>query len=141
MASLPVELQEHWQVFSEELAQRFLPSRNPDMTITFVKDTPSSINCKPYPKLPKEKEHKQKWIKQEVQLGRLIEKASQYNSPLYFIPKKDSDELRPILNYQQINAWTKRDHNPIPSIKEAMDALQGKSLFSKMDIHWGYNNI
>jgi hypothetical protein len=64
IASLPTELQEHWQVFSEELAQWFPPSRNPDMTITFVKDAPSSINCKPYPKSPKEKEYERKWIKQ-----------------------------------------------------------------------------
>jgi hypothetical protein len=99
MTSLPTELQEHWQVFYEELAQHFLPLHNPDMTITFVKDTPASINCKPYPKLPKEKEYECKWIPQEVKLGCLIKKALQYNSPLYFIPKKDSAEIRPILNY------------------------------------------
>ena len=71
-----------------------------------------------------------------------MEEPSPITSPCYFIPKKEGgDELRPIINYQQVNKWTKRDHNPIPSIKEAMEALQGKALFSKMDIRWGYNNI
>src|ERR1700716_811405 len=34
-----------------------------------------------------------------------------------------------------------RDNNPLPSIKQAIERLHGKTLFSKFDIRWGYNNI
>jgi len=43
--------------------------------------------------------------------------------------------------YRRVNAWTVRDHNPMLGIREAMEKLEGKMLFSKFDIRHGYNNI
>ena len=34
-----------------------------------------------------------------------------------------------------------RDNNPLPNIREALENLRNKTLFSKFDIQWGYNNI
>jgi hypothetical protein len=34
-----------------------------------------------------------------------------------------------------------RDNNLLPNITTAMECLHGKTLFSKFNIHMGYNNI
>jgi len=111
------------------------------MTIKFLPGTPSSIKCKPYPQSEVEGEIEEGWIKQEKTLGHIEERASQYISSIFFIGKKDSGKKRVIINYRRINAWTIRDHNPVPGFWAAMKQLQGKTLFSKFDIWHSYNNI
>jgi hypothetical protein len=56
------------------------------------------------------------WIKQEKALGCIEEGASQYVSPIFFIGKKDSGKKKVIIDYRRVNAWTVRDHNPMPGI-------------------------
>ena len=45
------------------------------------------------------------------------------------------------MDYREVNKWTVRDNNPLPNIREALENLRNKTLFSKFDIWWGYNNI
>jgi hypothetical protein len=141
METIPKEFRRHWKVFSEELSKWFPPKCNPDMTIKFLPNAPSSIKCKPYLRSKAEGEIKEGWIKQEKALGCIEEGASQHVSPIFFIGKKDSGKKRVIINYRRVNAWTIRDHNPMPGIQAAMEHLQGKMLFLKFDIWHSYNNI
>ena len=102
---------------------------------------PTSIKCKPYPHSKVEGEVEEEWLKQEKALGRIREGLSQFVSLIFFIGKKDSREKRVIIDYRRVNAWTVQDHNPMLGIREAMEKLEGKMLFSKFDIRHGYNNI
>jgi len=111
------------------------------MTIKFLPNAPTSIKCRPYPRSKAEGDLEQNWIKQEKALGRIKEGASPIASPIFFIGKKDSNEKRVIIDYRRVNAWTVKDQNPMPSIRQAMERLKGKRLFSKFDIRHGYNNI
>lgn len=36
---------------------------------------------------------------------------------------------------------TVKNHTPLPLIKEVINQLCGACIFSKMDVHWGFNNI
>jgi hypothetical protein len=81
------------------------------------------------------------WIKQETDLGHIVEGPSEYVSPIFFIGKKGTNEKRVIIDYRRLKAWMVKDHNPIPGIREAMERLQGNVLFSKFDIRHSYNNI
>ena len=83
----------------------------------------------------------EKFLAKELELGRIKEGLSPYTSPVYFINKKDSEEKRIIMDYCEVNKWTIRDNNPLPNIWEALENLRNKTLFSKFDIQWGYNNI
>jgi RNase H-like domain found in reverse transcriptase/Reverse transcriptase (RNA-dependent DNA polymerase) len=65
---------------------------------------------------------------------------SPYSSPFFFIKKKDGT-LRPVQDYREINKWTIHDVYPIPQITHILEQLQGKMLFTALDICWGYNNI
>jgi hypothetical protein len=139
--TIPLEYRRHAQVFSEEGSRRFPPDRGENMTIRLKPDTPDTINCKVYPLSRDERELLKKWILEEEELGRIYEGPSQYTAPIYFIGKKDSQEKRIIMDYQKLNDWTVRDNNPLPSIQRAIEGLHGKTLFSKFNIRWGYNNI
>ena len=45
------------------------------------------------------------------------------------------------MDYCILNKWTVCDNYPLPLITNIIERLQGKTLFSKFDIRWGYNNI
>jgi hypothetical protein len=141
METIPEEFRRYWRVFLEELSKRFPLNRNPNMTIKSLPDSPTSIKCKPYPRSKAEGKIEEDWIKQEKDLECIEEGASEYISPVFFIGKKGTDEKHVIIDYRRLNAWTVKDHNLIPGIREAMERLQGNTLFSKLDIWHGYNNI
>ena len=67
--------------------------------------------------------------------------SSPYTALLFFVGKKDTDELCPVMDYRQLNKWTKRDHNPLPNMRMALENLGNRKLFSKFDIRWGYKNL
>jgi len=116
MEMIPKQFRHHWRVFSKGLLKRFPPNRNPNITIKFLPDAPTSIKCKPYPRSKAEGEVEEMWLKQEKVLGRIKEGSSQFVSPVFFIGKKDSGEKRVIIDYRRVNAWTVRDHNLMPGI-------------------------
>ena len=45
------------------------------------------------------------------------------------------------MDYHVLNSWTVQDEYPLPLISTILDHLQGKELFTKFDIQWGYENI
>jgi hypothetical protein len=61
-------------------------------------------------------------------------------SPFFFIDKKDG-KLRPVQDYRALNDITIKNAAPLPLIPELIDKLLGAIYFTKLDIHWGYNNI
>ena len=138
---VPEEYQRHAKVFSEKESLHFPPKHEEDMTIPLKADTPDVINCKVYPLTREERGLLEKFLAKELELRRIKEGPSPYMSPVYFINKKDSEEKRIIMDYRKVNKWMVRDNNPLPNIREALENLRNKTLFSKFDIRWGYNNI
>jgi len=57
------------------------------------------------------------------------------------VPKKDSKEKWYIIDYRPLNTVTRKDVTPLPNLAQCIEDLQGMELFSKFNIHWGYNNI
>ena len=138
---VPEEYQWHTKVFSEKESLRFPPKCEEDMTIPLKTNAPNVINCKVYPLTRKEQNLLEKFLAKELEPGRIKEGPSPYTLPVYFINKKDSEEKRIIMDYREINKWTVRNNNLLPNIREALKNLRNKTLFSKFDIWWGYNNI
>jgi hypothetical protein len=131
---IPFEYTRHWRVFDEELAQRFPPKREEDLQIEFLPNAPTSINCKVYPLSRKEMDILRTFLDEERKKGYITEGSSTYTVPVFFVGKKDSDELRPVMDYRELNKWTRRDNNPLPNIKTILENLRGGELFSKFDI-------
>jgi len=45
------------------------------------------------------------------------------------------------MDYKALNAITVKNHYPIPRIVDLIESLSKASIFTKIDLRWGYNNI
>jgi len=98
------------------------------------------LNCKVYPLTSGEAEATKEFLKEHLEKGYIIESNSPYASSFFFRKKKDG-KLCPIMDYRPLNSWTVQDTYPLPLISTILEQLQGKKIFTKFDIRWGYNNI
>ena len=89
---IPTEYQRHWKVFDSTVAEHFPPQREEDLKIELLLGAPTAINCKVYPLNTKETGILQEFL-QEERKGYITQGSSPYTAPVFFVGKKDSDEL------------------------------------------------
>jgi len=89
----------------------------------------------------KDQEAENQFLDKNLAKGYIIPSKSPYGFSTFMVPKKDSKEKHYIIDYHPLNAVTKKDITPLPNLAQCIEDLQGMELFSKFDIHWGYNNI
>ena len=65
---------------------------------------------------------------------------SPFGAAVFFVQKKDGS-LRLVTNYWALNAVTIKNRYPLPLISELLDQLSGASIFSKIDLTAGYNQV
>ncbi len=111
-----------------------------DHTIDLLPDAPKAIDCKIYPMARGEEDSLQEFIKEQLEKGYIRPSKSPYSSPFFFIKKKDG-KLQLVQDYRQLNSLTVKNQYPLPLIPELIDCLQNATLFTKLDIRWGYNNV
>jgi len=140
--TLPEEFKRHTALFSDEEANKFPPAcGDRDHKIVLMDTAPTRFNCKVYPLSRDEQEAENKFIDKNLEKGYIAPSDSPYGFSTFMVPKKDSKEKRYIIDYRPLNAVTRKDVTPLPNLKQCIENLQGMELFSKFDIHWGYNNI
>src|SRR5882724_8530946 len=63
-------------------------------------------------------------------------------SPVFFIKKKDGS-LRLVQDYWKLNVVTVKNAYPLPLIPDILNKVSEAKAkyFTKLDVHWGYNNI
>jgi len=61
-------------------------------------------------------------------------------APVFFIKKKDGS-LQLVQDYRALNSITVKNKYPLPLISELISQLRGAKYFTKLDVHWGFNNI
>ena len=140
MTKLPPHYRQHWRVFSKKLAQQFPPARKDDHAIKLRPDMPDTIPSHAYKWTPEEDKVGREWLKENEDLGYIEKGDSPWATPCFFVKKKDG-KLRPVQDYQIVNEWTIPDVYPLPQIETILEQLEGKALFTTLDICWGYNNI
>ncbi len=136
---VPEEYQHHARMFNEQESHRFPPERTWDHAIDLVPEAPTAMDCKIYPMARGEEDSLQEFIKEQLEKGYIRPSKSPYSSP-FFIKKKDG-KLRPVQDYRKLNSLTVKNQYPLPLIPELIDRLRNTTLFTKLDIRWGYNNI
>ena len=62
-------------------------------------------------------------------------------SPLVVIPKHNSDQVRVCVDMRRANEAVIRERHPIPTIDDILLDLNGASVFSKLDLKWGFHQI
>jgi hypothetical protein len=82
----------------------------------------------------------------KVQLEDLFAKGyikpskSPYGAPVLFVHKKDGT-LRMCVDYRALNKATVKNRYPLPRIDDLFDRLSGAKVFSRIDLHSGYDQI
>ena len=61
-------------------------------------------------------------------------------APVFFIKKKNGS-LQLVQDYRVLNFMTVKNKYPLPLISELVSQLCGARYFTKLDVHWGFNNV
>ena len=103
---------------------------------------PGSIptRCKVYPLSPVEQKELDVFLKENLKTGWIQPSKSPMSSPVFFIKKKDGS-LQLVQDYQALNAITVKNKYLVPLISELINKLQGATYFTKLNVHWGFNNV
>lgn len=136
---VPEEYREYLSVFSKTDSER-LPDHKPhDHAIELIPEA-KGFHAKVYPLSKNEQEELDKFLAENLRKGYIRPSKSPMASPFFFVKKKDGT-LRPVQDYRKLNEMTVKNRYPLPLISELMDRLRGASIFTKLDIRWGYNNV
>jgi len=93
-----------------------------------------------YPLSRNEKEEVQKFINKHLKKGYIRPLKSPQISPVFFIEKKNKDKHM-VMDYHRLNKQTVKNNYPLPLIKDLVDSMDNKRVFTKIDLRWGYNNM
>jgi len=137
---IPQEYAKHSKVFSEEQSQRLPKHTIWDHAIELLLEAPFIMPGCLLPLNQKEIQEVHNFVQEHLKRGTIWESWSPYNANFFFVKKKDG-KLRPVQDYHPINKWMKRNQNISPLIPQVIDWLRGCTLFTKVDVHRGYNNI
>jgi hypothetical protein len=137
---VPKQYKDYSDVFSEEKAKRFPPAREEDHQIKFTENVPKYFKGDVYSLTVDQTAFLRKWLDEELNKGFIRPSKSPYPCPSFLIEKKNGD-YHIVQNYKTLNEFTVPDKHPLPLITNLIEQLHGKTLFTKFDIHMGYNNI
>ena len=65
---------------------------------------------------------------------------TEWVSPLVVVPKPDGD-IRICIDMRRANEAIERERHPIPTIEEVLHDLNGSTVFSKLDLKWGFHQV
>jgi hypothetical protein len=137
---VPEQYKDYSDVFSKEKAKRFLPAREEDHQIKFAENIPKYFKGDVYSLTIDQTAFLRKWLDEELNKGFIRPSKSLYPCLSFLIEKKNGDYCV-VQNYKTLNEFTVPDKHPLPLITNLIEQLHGKTLFTKFDIHMGYNNI
>ena len=109
-------------------------------TVTAHKiDTGESPPIRQYPRrLPYHfREEVDRQVNDMLSQGVIQPSTSPWSSPIVLVKKKDGS-YRFCIDYRKLNLITKNDANPLPRVDDLLDALNGYSMFSTLDLRSGY---
>lgn len=137
---LPKYLRPYTHLFNKKNFNK-LPNRTVwDHEINLDETAPATLQSKVYPMTIIEKEELGKFVKENLESGHIRPSKSPYATPCFFIPKKDGTKWL-VQDYKRLNEFTIKDKTPLPLISEVIDNLKEATVFNKLDIIWGYNNV
>jgi hypothetical protein len=79
-------------------------------------------------------------LKELLDLGLIRPSVSPWGAPVIFIRKKDGS-WRLCIDYRQLNKATIKNQYPLPRIDDLFDQMKGATVFSKIDLRFGYHQL
>ena len=69
-----------------------------------------------------------------------LEGPTPWVNPVVVVPKPNGD-VRLCVDMRCANKAIIRERHPIPTIDEVLEDMQEASVFSKLDLKWGYHQV
>ena len=69
-----------------------------------------------------------------------VEGPTPWVSPVVVVPKQN-DEIRLCVDMQRAKVAIIRERHPIPTVDEVLESLNQSTVFSKLDLKWGYHQL
>ena len=86
------------------------------------------------------REETRKQITEMLDQGVITPSHSPWASPIVLVRKKDGS-FRFCIDYRRLNSVTIRDAHPLPRVDDLLEALNGSTIFSTLDLRQGYWQI
>jgi len=135
---LSIVLDEFKDVFQDP-PKGLPPLRGIEHQIDFIQG--SSLPNRPaYRTNPEEAKEIQKQVNDLLEKGWVQHSMSPCAMPVILVPKKDGT-WRMCIDCRAINNITIKYRHPIPRLDDLLDELHGATIFSKIDLKSGYNQI
>jgi hypothetical protein len=80
------------------------------------------------------------FLEEALATGHIRQSKSPLGALVFFIKKKDG-KLRFVQDYWVLNAITRENWYLLPLIDDLIHRLKDTHYFTKLDVHWGYNNV
>ncbi|WVZ97679.1 hypothetical protein U9M48_043193 [Paspalum notatum var. saurae] len=80
-------------------------------------------------------------LQEQLDKGFIRPSSSPWGCPALFVEKKDQGGRRLCVDYRSLNAITVKNKYPLPHIDILFDQLGGATVFSKIDLRFGYHQI
>jgi hypothetical protein len=80
------------------------------------------------------------FLEEVLATSHIRQSKSPLGAPVFFIKKKGS-KLCFVQDYCALNAIMHKNYYPLPLIDDSIYCLKGIHYFTKLDMHWGYNNV
>src|SRR3954468_2661656 len=125
-------------VFPEELSG-IPPIREVEFIIALKTDN-FPIAKRPYKMPPHRLLELKEEIDKALHKGFIRPSSSAWGAPLLFVKKSDGTN-RLVQDYRPINHATIQNKYPLPQINDLYDQLAGSTMFSKLDLRFGYHQI
>ncbi|KAA3486485.1 DNA/RNA polymerases superfamily protein [Gossypium australe] len=125
-------------VFSKELPG-LPPVREVEFSIDLVLGT-TLISIAPYRMAPTELKELKGQLQELTDRGFARSIFSPCGASVLFVKKKDGS-LRLCIDYRQLNKVTIKNNYPLPRIDGLFDQLKGATVFSKIELRFGYYQL
>lgn len=131
-------VREYKDVFLEDLPGLPL-DRQLEFTINLIPGAPP-VSKAPYRMSPKELQELKVQLQELLNKGFIRPSVSPWSAPILFVKKKDGS-LRMCIYYRELNKLTIKNKYPLPRIEDLFDQLKKTSVFSKIDLRFGYHQV
>ena len=137
--SVPESLHDFEDIFSKESFDSLPDRRKWDHAIE-LECNPEPGFRKVYPMMLEEQEELDAFLEEALSTSRICPSRSLISALVFFVKKKDG-KLRFVQDYRVLNVITHKNRYPFPLIDDLIHRLKGARYFTKLDVHWGYNNV
>nr|GFB49216.1 putative reverse transcriptase domain-containing protein [Tanacetum cinerariifolium] len=98
------------------------------------------VACAPYRLAASEMKELSKQLKELSEKGFIRPSSSPWGAPVLFVNKKEGS-FRMCIDYRELNKLTIKNRYLLPRIDDLFDQLQGSSVYSKIDLRFGYHQL